>query len=136
MILLSCTTSNYVVSNSANVDKYKFASISEVMEYTGSASLMDMDVQIYDIVANSGLTMIGEREIEDLAEKESLLLVKYSVSQNSDESVVSITFVDYLTLKPVATCRGAYGLGLGVNQDLQVALRKAGEQVQLLFGTN
>jgi hypothetical protein len=136
LLFSSClTTSNYVVSESANIEKYRFASISEVMGYTGSPVLMDMDVRIYDIVAKSGLSMIGEKEINNLSEedKDALLLVKYSVTQNSDESVVSITFVDFLTLKPVATCRGAWGFGWGKEQDLEVALDKVMEQIKKLF---
>ena len=136
LLLSSClTTSNYVVSNTANMEKYRFASISEVMGYTGSPVLMDMDVRIYDIVASSGLSMIGEKEISNLSEeeKDALLLIKYSATQNSDESVVSITFVDYLTLRPMATCRGAYGLGWNMDQDMNVALNKAMEQVKQLF---
>lgn len=135
LILLSCTTSNYVVSNSANIDKYKFATINKVMGYTGSAQLMDMDVRIYDIVEKSGLKMIGEKEIQNLSKEgqESLLLVKYSATQSEQESVVSITFVDYLTLRPIATCRGAYGFGWTEEQDMNVALDRAKEQVKKLF---
>ncbi len=136
LLFSSClTTSNYVVSDSANIGKYRFASISEVMGYTGSPVLMDIDVRIYDIVDSSSLSMIGEKEINNLSEedKDALLLVKYSATQNPDESVVSITFVDYLTLRPVATCRGAYGLGWDETHDMKVALDKAMEQVKNLF---
>ncbi len=136
LLFSSClTTSNYVVSDSANIEKYKFASISEVMGYTGSPLLMDMDIRIYDIIASSSLVMIGEKEINNLSEedKDALLLVKYSATQNPDESVVSITFIDYLTLRPVATCRGEYGLGWDETHDMKVALDKVKEQVKKLF---
>jgi hypothetical protein len=131
----SCTTSKYVVSDSANIEKYKYASINEVMGYTGSPKLMDMDVQIFNIVASSDLEMIGEKEISNLSKEEqnALLLVKYSATQSEEESVVSITFVDYLTLRPVATCRGAFGLGLNESHDMKIALNKAKEQVKKLF---
>jgi hypothetical protein len=138
LLLSSCTTSKYVVSNSANIEKYKYASIIEVMGYTGSPRLMDMDVQIYDIVASSGLKMIGEKEISNLPEEEqnALLLVKYSATQSEEESIVSITFVDYLTLRPVATCRGAFGLGLGESHDMKIALNKLTNQVKEIFNNS
>lgn len=131
----SCTMSKYVVSNSANIEKYKYASISEVMGYTGSPKLMDMDVQIFNIVASSDLEMIGEKEISNLSKEEqnALLLVKYSATQSKEESGISITFVDYLTLRPIATCKGVSGLGLNESHDMRIALKKAQEQVKKLF---
>jgi hypothetical protein len=136
LLSTSClTTSNFVVSNSANIEKYRFATISQVMEYTGSPVLMELDVRVYDALASAGLSVIGEREIDGLSaeDKQALLLAKYSATQDSDESVVSITFIDYLTLRPIATCRGAYGLGWTQVQDMDVAMNKAIEQVKQLF---
>lgn len=131
----SCTTTKSFISDSANLNTYEYATISSVMGYTGSAQLMDMDVRIYDIVASSRLKMIGEKEIEKLSatEKEKLLLVKYSATQSDDESVVSITFVEYLTSRPIATCRGAFGFGWSREHDMNVALERAKTQVQEIF---
>ena len=133
--LISCTTSKYFISDSVDIHKYKFAAIQNIMGYTGSAHLMDMDVRLYDALAASGITMLGEKEIETLTQeqKEVLLYVKYSATQNPDESVVSITFIDYLTLRPVANCRGAYGLGWGVEDDMNHAVNNALEQLKLLW---
>ncbi len=96
---------------------------------------MDFDIRIYDILDTPRIEMVGEKELEGLTDMQQkvTLLIKYSVSQSSHESVVAITFIDYLTERPIATCTGAFGLGMGMNHDLKVATNRAFDQVHLLF---
>ena len=63
----------------------------------------------------------------------TVLLIKYSASQSDLESVVSISFIDYQTLRPIATCRGAFGMGWTKEHDMRVALKNALEQVKQVF---
>ena len=133
--LTSCTTSKYTVSKSANLEKYQYASLTNVMDYNGSAALMDLEIQIYDALESTRLTIIGDKEIDKLSslEKKQLLIVRFSASQNDDESIVSVNFVDYLSGKPIASCRGACGFGLDKNQDLSLAIKRVSKQIQELF---
>jgi hypothetical protein len=136
LIIVSCyTPSSSVVSNSAQISKYKYATIKDIMDYTGSPVLMDLDVRIYDVLNDAGIKMIGEKETETISDQQlaQLLLVKYSAHQSAKESIVSISFIEYLTERPIATCRGAYGLGFSMDQDMQTALENALEQVEKLF---
>jgi hypothetical protein len=132
----SCgTTNTAVVSESANLSKYNFATISNVMDYKGSAALMEIEVKIYDALSNTRLTVIGDKELDSLSDvqKSELLLVRYSASQSSAESVVGINFVDYLTGRPVASCRGAYAMGWNEEHDMRVAIDNALIQMKILF---
>lgn len=133
--LTSCTTSRSVISDSANLVKYKYASLTDVMNYNGSAALMDIEVKVYDALESTRLKMIGDRRIGELSslQKEQLLLVLFSASQNDEESVVSVNFVDYMTGKPVASCRGALGLGWDRNGDMKGAINRVVEQIKKLF---
>jgi hypothetical protein len=110
LLLISCgTTNSAITSNSAYINKYKYATINRIMEYAGDPTLMFIEVEIFDILNAVGLRMIGENQIADLTEKEqkSLLLVKYSAFENDKEAVVSMNFVEYSTRKPIAACRGS-----------------------------
>jgi hypothetical protein len=132
----SCyTTNNAAVANSANLSSYNFATISNVMGYGGSAALMNLEIKIYDALSNTRLTVIGDRQIDSLSDdqKAELLLVRYSGSQSEIESVVSINFVDFLSGRPVASCRGAFGLGFSMEHDMNVAVDNALEQMKKLF---
>ena len=135
--LVSCTVSKSVISDSAYIQKYQYASITDVMSYSGSASLMDAEVYIYDAVASTKLTMVGDKRIQELNadQKERLLLVRFGVSQNKDETVVSVNFVDYLTGKPVASCTSAYGLGLDKDGDMKGAIKNVTKEIHKVFGT-
>ena len=135
--LVSCTISKSIISDSAYIQKYQYASITDVMNYSGSASLMDAEVYIYDAVASTKLTMVGDKRIQELNadQKERLLLVRFGVSQNKDETVVSVNFVDYLTGKPVASCTGSYGLGLDKDGDMKGAIKNVTKEIHKVFGT-
>lgn len=135
LCLVSCTTSRTVVSNSAELDKYKYASLTDVTSYNGSAYLMDMEVKIYDAVSETRLEMVGDKRIIDLSpiQKSQLLLVRFSASQNDEESVISVNFVDYMTGKPIASCRGSWGLGWDRNGDMNGAVNRVTKQIKELF---
>ncbi len=135
LCLTSCTTSRTIVSNSAELDKYKYASLTDVTSYNGSAALMDIEVKIYDALSDTRLEMVGDKRIIDLSpiQKSQLLLVRFSASQNDEESVISVNFVDYMTGKPIASCRGAWGLGWDRNGDMNGAVNRVAKQIKELF---
>lgn len=136
VLFCSCyTTNNTIISQSANIEKYNFATISQVMSYTGAASLMDIEVRLFDVLSLTRLKMIGEKELGSLSkiQTQQLLLIKYSATQSDEESVVSINFIDYVTGRPVASCRGSFGLGISREHDMNVAIDNVLEQVKKLF---
>lgn len=57
--LMSCTTSKSVVSKTADIRKYEYVTITDVMGYNGSPSLMDAEIHIYDALEMSGLKSSG-----------------------------------------------------------------------------
>jgi len=131
----ACTTTKSTVSNSANLEKYNYATITNVMDYSGAAALMNIEVEIYDALSSTRLQAIGDRQVDSLSnlQKQQLLLVRFSASQSEDESVVSINFTDYRTGKPIASCRGAYGIGWTKEKDMREAINRALEQMKKLF---
>ena len=135
ILLCACTTSKTTVSQSVDLSKYKYASLTDVMNYQGSASLMDAEVKIYDAIDNTRLQMIGDHAINELTfdQKQQLLLVRLGVTQNKEESIVTVNFVDYMTGRPVASCRGAFGLGVDRQGDFNGALKRVADQIQKTF---
>lgn len=105
------------------------------MGYNGSPSLMDAEIHIYDALEMSGLKVIGDREIGQLSprQQEKLLLAHFSVVQNETESIVSVNFVDYATGRPIASCRGAYGMGWNEEGDIRGAFKKLATEIKNTF---
>ena len=135
-LLYACTTSRTIVSDSVDLSKYEYASLTDVTSYNGSASLMDIEVRIFNALEKTRLKMIGDKRIGELSyeQKEKLLLVRFSATASDDESVISVNFVDYMSGKPVASCRGAFGLGVSRQHDMSVAIDKVTKQILTLWG--
>jgi hypothetical protein len=135
-IVLSCyTPTEYVTTANADLSEYTYAMISELEDYSGDAAFYDAEVRIYNAIEEAGFEMVGETEASGLNEDKQRLLLKakFAVSQSQYESVVTITFYDYLTGRLLGNATGAHGTGWTVKQDLRRATEKAIIQVQEMF---
>ncbi len=135
--LYSCTTSKTVVSQNVNLNKYEYASIINNDTYHIPAELMEYEIQLFDAVENSRLKLVSDARIYELStdRQEKLLLVKYGVNVQQEETVVTVNFIDYETGRPVASCRGAYSsLGIaGAGYDIKEAIEQVAKQISTTF---
>jgi len=135
VLLAACTTSKSTISNNANLSQYEYASIINNEAYHIPVELMEYEIQLFDAVESSRLQLISDRRIYELTpqQQSKLLLVKYGVNQNDEETIVTVNFIDYMTGRPVASCRGAYGLGLDYEGDLKEAIKRVAKQISSTF---
>lgn len=135
--LTACTTSKSTISNSVNLSKYEYASVINNDTYRIPAELMEYEIMLYDAVENSHLQLISDFRIYELSpsQQEKLLLVKYGVNVKEDETIVTVNFIDYLSGRPVASCRGAYStLGIaGASHDIRGAIKRVAKQISDTF---
>lgn len=122
--LISCVRSRTVVNNTVDLDTYKYASISETLNYSGSLPLGEIESEILEAVESVGFEMVGDQRINEFTpeEKSKLLMVRISTNQESEQSIVNVNFVDYMTGKPMASCRGVSGVGLYKKKELMNAV--------------
>lgn len=136
MSLTNCTTSKSVVSQGVNLSKYKYVAIIDNDMYRIPPELMQYQIQLYDAVEQSGLTLINQYRINELTrnEQSALLLATFGVAVSQEETVVTVNFIDFESDRPVASCRGAYTtLGFSLNADVKGALKRVGEQISTTF---
>ncbi len=135
--LTACTTSKSTISNSVNLSKYEYASIINNDTYHIPAELMEYEIMLYDAVETSQLKLISDARIYELtpSQQEKLLLVKYGVNVKEEETIVTVNFIDYLSGRPVASCRGAYStLGIaGASHDIKGAIKRVEKQITDTF---
>ena len=133
--LIGCTTSKTTLSNNINLSKYKYASVINNETYYIPAELMEYEIQLFDAVESSRLQLVSDLRIYHLSHEQQsqLLLVKYGVQQNNDEAIVTVNFIDYMSGRPVASCRGAYGLGFDRAGDLKGAIKRVTKQISETF---
>ena len=135
MLLAACTASKTTVSQTADLSKYEYAAVINNDTYHIPAELMEYEIQLFDAVESSRLALFGDRRIYELTpeQQKRLLLVKYGVHQTDEEAVVTVNFIDYMTGRPVASCRGAFGLGLDYGGDLRGAIKRVAKQISNTF---
>ena len=125
----SCTTSKSVVSQNVDLSKYEYASIINNDTY-------HIPVQLFDAVEGSRLKLINDMRINELTatQQSKLLMVKYGVDVLEEKSIVTVNFIDYLTGRPIASCRGAYTtLGFSVSADIRSAIKRVAKQIAETF---
>lgn len=137
ILFTACTTSKSTVSTNVNLSRYEYASIINNDTYHIPAESMEYEIQLFDAVENSHLKLISDARIYELtpAQQEKLLLVKYGVNVQPEETIVTVNFIDYNTGRPVASCKGAYSsLGVaGASHDIKGAINRVAKQISNTF---
>lgn len=136
MVLASCTVSKSVISQDTDLTKYKYVTVIDNDTYRMPPELVQYQIQLYDAVGQSGLTMVSQYRMGDLTQEEqsALLIAKFGVSARQEETVVTVNFIDFNTDRPLVSCQGAYTtLGFSANADIKGALRRVGEQISKTF---
>lgn len=139
ILFTACTTSKSIVSTNVNLLRYEYASIINNDTYHIPAELMEYEIQLFDAVENSHLKLVSDARIYELtpAQQEKLLLVKYGVNVQPEETIVTVNFIDYNTGRPVASCKGAYSsLGVaGASHDIKGAINRVAKQISETFSS-
>lgn len=135
VLTASCITSKSTISNNVNLAQYEYASIINNDTYNIPPELMEYEIQLFDAVESSRLQLISDYRIYELTpqQKNKLLLVKYGVNHNDKEAIVTVNFIDYMTGRPVASCRGAFGFGIDNAGDLKGAIKRVAKQISTTF---
>ncbi len=137
LVLSSCSTDKTLVSKGSKLDKYEYASLTQARNSFGTVTDIEIEPGIYDAVEATRLQMVGERRIQDLSEeqKEKLVLVKYSATSTANESVLSVSFEDYMTGKVVTSCRASNRGAWTRQRDVDKAIRKLRSRILNVWGT-
>lgn len=137
MTAAGCTTSKSTVSTNVNLSKYEYASVINNDTYHIPAELMEYEIQLFDAVEQSKLQLVSDVRIYDMTrqQQEKLLLVKYGVNVQPEETIITVNFIDFSTGRPVASCRGAYSsLGVaGASHDIKGAIKRVAKQISETF---
>lgn len=136
LVMSSCSTDKTLVSKGSELDKYEYASIVQARNSFGTVTDIEIEPGIYDAVDATRLKMVGERRIQDLTEeqKEKLVLVKYAATSTPEESVISVTFEDYMTGKVLTSCRSSNSFSFTRQRDVDRAIVKLRNRIISVWG--
>ena len=132
--LTSCSSSaKLVVSNNANLSKYKYVSFGK--EQTGDRELDDVMMLVQNEIANTKLQPISLTYAPDdyLGYTLTPHINVKSEKWDGGHTYITITFYDLLTDQSVAVIKSS-GIGLSISQDQKLALGAIRKKLQSVFG--
>lgn len=135
ILLAACTTSKTTVSKRVDLSKYKYVTMLDNDANRLPKELREHKILLFDAIEGSRMELISENRIQELTptERKQLLIAKCYVKQENSEAVITVDFTDYMTGRPIASCRGAYALGLTRGQDIRGAVKKVAKQISKTF---
>ena len=136
LALSSCSTDKTMIAKGVNLKQYGYASIVKGQTIHGTETDIEIEPGIYDAIESTRLQMVGERRIADLSPKmkESLVLVKYAATSSQEQSVLSVSFEDYMTGKTVASCRSSNRTAWTRQRDVDRAIKKLRGRIVKIWG--
>ena len=136
LVLSSCSTDKTMIAKGVNLNKYQYASLTQTRNSFGTVTDIEIEPGIYDAIESTRLSMIGAQRINDLSsdQKEKLVLAKYSATSSKEESILSVSFEDYMTGKTVASCRSSNSAGWTRQRDVDRAIRKLAKRIEKVWG--
>ena len=135
LILASCSTDKTMIAKGVNLKKYEYASLTQTKNGHGTTTDIEIEPGIYDAIEATRLQMVGDRRIDDLTsdQKGKLVLVKYSATSTGKQSVLSVSFEDYMTGKVVASCRSSSRSAWTRQRDVDRAIRKLAGRIASIW---
>ena len=136
LVLSSCSTDKTMIAKGVNLNKYEYASLIQSQNSFGTETDIEITPGIYDAVESTRLQMVGEKRVKELPheQKEKLVLVKYSATSNLEQSVLSVSFEDYMTGKTVASCRASSKGAWTRQRDVDRAISKLAGRIKQVWG--
>ena len=135
LVLSSCSTDKTMIAKGVNLNKFEYASLVQAKNGFGTTTDIEIEPGIYDAVESTRLQMVGDRRIDDLTseQKGKLVLVKYSATSTQEQSVLSVSFEDYMTGKTVASCRSSNSAGWTRQRDVDKAIKKLAKRIRSVW---
>jgi len=130
--LFSCnTTPNNNVVPIIDMTKYEFASIGS--NVTGGSTILGALMDLQNSLISCGYKIVGDTRINSMLAQEDLpklFMVTMGLTSTKDQSVCIINLTDYVSGYIIASFRGSFGWGWGIEEDQKGAIREAIEQME------
>lgn len=135
-LLTGCTSSNTVVAKGINLSKYKYVSVLTDDANTIPPQLVQHQIQLYDAIEESGMTLIAPYRIHELTpqQQSTVLLASAGVNARPDEfTAIVVNFSDYATGRPVVSCQSSFLTEVSTPALVKQSLEKLGKEIAKTF---
>ena len=132
--MTSCASGKIVLSNDADISKYKYVIFGT--ETSGDRELDDMVMSVQNVIAGTNLTVLYASNTLRIFEcSDSILTPNIHITSekwDGGHTYITVTFYDYNTNQRVAVVKSS-GIGMTVGHDQSIALRAIRKKINKLF---
>lgn len=135
LALAACSTVKSTVSKTADLGRYKYVAIVNTDQRTIPPEQMEYNILIFDAIESSGLQLVSDLASTQLSNEElkKLLVAHYGVPNLNGKDVITVTFTDYMSGRPIATFHGKKALGITQKHKIEGAIKNVGTQIGNAF---
>lgn len=134
ILMTSCASGKIVLSNDANISKYKYVIFGK--ETSGDRELDDVVMSVQNQIAETNLTVLSASNTLKIFESSDSILTPniHVTSEKWDggHTYITVTFYDYSTNQSVAVIKSS-GIGMTVSHDQSIALSAIRKKLNKLF---
>ena len=129
-LAISCVSSKVVLSNGADIGKYKYVVFGS--EVSGDRNLDDVVMSVQNLIAETGLRVLPESDKSEIIEHFDSILTPYIHISSGDKTHITVTFYDYKDNQRIAIVKSS-GMGMTVSNDHNIALNAMKKKLNNLF---
>ncbi|HPW72247.1 MAG: hypothetical protein PHX08_25250 [Lachnospiraceae bacterium] len=133
-LMTSCASGKIVLSNDANISKYKYVIFGK--ETSGDRELDDVVMSVQNQIAETNLIVLSPSNTLKIFEcSDSILSPNIHVTSekwDGGHTYITVTFYDYNTNQSVAVIKSS-GIGMTVSHDQSIALSAIRKKINKLF---
>ena len=133
-LMTSCASGKIVLSNDANISKYKYVIFGK--ETSGDRELDDVVMSVQNQIAETNLTVLSPSNTLKIFEcSDSILSPNIHVTSekwDGGHTYITVAFYDYNTNQSVAVIKSS-GIGMTVSHDQSIALSAIRKKISKLF---
>ena len=131
-LITSCASSKVVLSNNANISKYKYVIFGN--KTSGDRELDDVVMSVQNLIAETDLTVLPASNTLKILECSDSILTPniHIISWDGGHTYITVTFYDYNNNQSVAVIKSS-GIGMTVTHDQSIALSAIKKRLNKLF---
>lgn len=134
VLITSCATGKIVLSNNANINKYKYVIFG--YETSGDRELDDVVMSVQNQIAETNLIVLSASNTSKIIEcSDSILTPNIHVTSekwDGGHTYITVTFYGYNNNQRVVVIKSS-GIGMTVNHDQSIALNAIRKKLNKLF---
>lgn len=133
ILLASCSTGKIVLSNNADMSKYKYVIFGN--ESSGDRELDDIVMAVQNQITETSLKVLSTSDVSSIRMTDSILTPNIHITSekwDGGHTYITVTFYDYSNNQCIAVVKSS-GIGMTVSHDQNIALGAIKKKLDKLF---